>query len=147
MRKVLDTVWEIPTSFKDGMRVTVWEETLEDAFRAAADATLNVMVEELDSVQPKERRELRLESPQLDLLLFNFLQEIIYYKDAETLLLQVPQVEIHEEPNRFILQALARGKVGSDTPPPTGRCESRPLHRFRLEKTARGWEALVILGI
>ncbi len=130
------------------MRVTVWGEPLGDVFPAAADATLNVMVEELDSVQPKERRELRLENPQLDLLLFNFLQEIIYYKDAETLLLRVPQVEIHEEPNRFILQALARGE-SLDPIRHRQRVDVKavPLDRFRLEKTARGWEALVILDI
>ena len=77
-----------------------WGKDLEETFIAAADATMNVMVEELDSIQPRERREFKLENEALDMLLFNFLQELIYYKDAEKLLLRVNQVEIRREGSR-----------------------------------------------
>lgn len=66
-----------------------WGKDLEEAFTAAADATMNVMVEELDSIRPREKREIKLENSKLDMLLFNFLQEFIYYKDSEQLMLRV----------------------------------------------------------
>ena len=71
-----------------------WGTDLEETFISAADATMNVMVEELNAIEPRERRELRLENDELDLLLFNFLQELIYYKDAEKLMLRVNQARV-----------------------------------------------------
>jgi len=125
-----------------------WGENLEETFIASADATMNVMVEELDSIQPREKRELKLENEALDMLLFNFLQELIYYKDAEKLLLRVNQVEIKGKDQHHILKGIA---VGEKLDP--GRHQLRvdvkavTLHRFLLEKTNRGWEVSVILDI
>ncbi len=127
---------------------SAWGETLEETFRAAADATLNVMVENLGSVQPKERRELRLENSQLDLLLFDFLQEIIYYKDAENLMLRATKVEIQEEGNKFILRAGAWGeRLDPKRHLPRVDVKAVTLHRFRLEKTGEEWKAFIILDI
>ena len=51
-----------------------WGETLEEMFTAAAEATMNVMIESLDSIVPREPREFHLENAALDMLLFDFLQ-------------------------------------------------------------------------
>jgi len=125
-----------------------WGKDLEETFIAAADATMNVMVEELDSIQPRERREFKLENEALDMLLFNFLQELIYYKDAEKLLLRVNQVEIRKKDQDHALEALAQGEKLDP-----GRHRTRvdvkavTLHRFHLEKTDQGWKVFVILDI
>jgi SHS2 domain-containing protein len=125
-----------------------WGKDLEETFIAAADATMNVMVEELDSIQPRERREFKLENEALDMLLFNFLQELIYYKDAEKLLLRVNQVEIRKKDQDHVLEALAQGEKLDP-----GRHRTRvdvkavTLHRFHLEKTDQGWKVFVILDI
>lgn len=125
-----------------------WGGTLEETFMAAADATMNVMVEELDSLRPLARRELKLENDALDMLLFNFLQELIYYKDAEKLLLRVSRIEIKGEDQRHVLQGIA---VGEELDPSRHNLrvdvKAVTLHRFSLEKTERGWQASVILDI
>jgi SHS2 domain-containing protein len=125
-----------------------WGKDLEEMFIAAADATMNVMVEELDSIQPRERREFKLENDALDMLLFNFLQELIYYKDAEKLLLRVNQVEIKRKDQHQILETMA---VGEKLDPNRHRTrvdvKAVTLHRFHLEKTDQGWEVFVILDI
>ncbi len=46
----------------------------EELFIAAADATTNVMVEELSTVMSKEKRRVRLENEEVEMLLFDFLQ-------------------------------------------------------------------------
>ena len=125
-----------------------WGEGLEETFAAAADATINVMVEELDSVQAREERDLKLQNDALDMLLFDFLQELIYYKDCERLLLRVPQIQIEKKDNRYLLQATARGeRLDPDRHRTRVDVKAVTLHRFRLEKTDRGWEASVILDI
>ncbi|MEE8160569.1 MAG: archease, partial [Acidobacteriota bacterium] len=50
-----------------------WGNTLEEMFTAAAEATMNVMIESLDSIARRELREFHLENAALDMLLFDFL--------------------------------------------------------------------------
>ncbi len=123
-------------------------ETLEETFLASAEATLNIMVEKVDAVHPKETRVLRLENPQLDLLLFDFLQELIYYKDAEKLMLRVSQVKIQRDGRNFTLHATAQGEtLDWERHLPRVDVKAVTLHQFRLEKTGEGWKAHVILDI
>jgi len=125
-----------------------WGKTLEETFLAAADATMNVMVEELNAVQPLEVRRFKLENEALDMLLFDLLQELIYYKDAETLILRVREVRIRDENGRHILEATTSGeKLDPDRHRPRVDVKAVTLHRFRLEKTEEGWKASVILDI
>jgi len=121
---------------------------LEELFAAAAEATMNVMVEELDSILPTEERQLTFENDALDLLLFDFLQELIYYKDAEELLLRVGSVKLEERDNRFFLQAAARGeKIDPSRHRLRVDVKAVTLHQFRVETNNQGWEAHVILDI
>ena len=125
-----------------------WGQDLEETFIAAAEATMNVMVEELDSIQPRERREFKLENEALDMLLFNFLQELIYYKDAEKLLLRVNQVEIKGKDQHRILEAMTVGeKLDPNRHHTRVDVKAVTLHRFHLEKTDQGWKVFVILDI
>ena len=122
--------------------------TLAETFMAAADATLNVMVETLDAIFPLETKEFTLDNERLDLLLFDFLQELIYYKDAQKLMLRIGRVQIKEKEGKFFLWATARGeKLDPERHHPRVDVKAVTLHRFRLEKTDRGWEAFVILDI
>jgi SHS2 domain-containing protein len=106
------------------------------------------MVEEIDSIQPRESRDIRLKNDSVDLLLHDFLQELIYHKDSERLMLRVKRVRIDEESSRFTLEGIARGEtLDPERHHPGVDVKAVTLHRFRLEKTDRGWEALVILDI
>ncbi|MFC1541072.1 archease [Candidatus Latescibacterota bacterium] len=123
-------------------------ETLEDLFRAAADATINVMVEELDSIRAQEERTIHIEADGYDMLLVNFLQELIYYKDARQLILRPRKVNIVHENVQFTLDTECYGeeidpkrhKLNVDVKAVT-------LYRFKVFQTSSGWEANVILDI
>ena len=56
-----------------------WGENLEEVFIASGDATVNTMIENLDAIELNETRTFTLENDALDMLLFNFLQEFVYY--------------------------------------------------------------------
>src|SRR5438067_7764273 len=60
---------------------------LPELFMSAADATMNVMIENLDAIEPRSTKQIQLKSDAIDMLLFDFLQELIFFKDAEQLLL------------------------------------------------------------
>jgi SHS2 domain-containing protein len=125
-----------------------WGRDLEETFSAAADATMNVMIEELDSIRPLEAREIRLKNDAMDMLLFDFLQDLIYYKDAETLMLRVREVKIREENGHYVLRAKASGeKLDPDRHRTRVDVKAVTLHRFELIETEEGWKASVILDI
>lgn len=89
-----------------------------------------------------------LENEALDMLLFNFLQEFIYYKDSEQLLLRAKQVQIEEKQANYYLQAITEGeKLDSGRHHQRVDVKAVTLHRFQLEKTSDGWTAIVLLDI
>jgi SHS2 domain-containing protein len=127
---------------------SAWGKDLEETFIAASDATMNVMVENLDSIQPLERREIQLQNEALDMLLFDLLQELIYYKDSEKLMLRIHQIQIKKEEHQYVLKAVALGeKLDPNRHPTRADVKAVTLHRFQLVKTDRGWETQIILDI
>jgi SHS2 domain-containing protein len=125
-----------------------WADTLEGMFLAAADATVNVMVADLDTIMERETRMVSAEEADLDMLLFQLLQELIFLKDAERLLLRVRNLEIRRVEGQYRLKALAYGEeLDHDRHDLVVDVKAVTLHRFRVESTTRGWEATVVLDI
>ncbi len=125
-----------------------WGKNLEEVFKASGDATVNAMIDNLDAIAPTETRTFSLENDALDLLLFNFLQEFVYYKDSELLLLRAQQVQIEEKNSEYHLTAVTRGeKLDRDRHEERVDVKAVTLHHFQLEQTDEGWTAMVILDI
>jgi SHS2 domain-containing protein len=125
-----------------------WGSTLEEMFVASADATVNVMVRDLNTVAAETTRTIRVEADAVDMLLFNFLQELVFYKDAETLLLRVPAVAIEQQDGCFTLHTEAQGEpLNPDKHELIVDVKAVTLYRFEVKQTPRGWEAMVILDI
>ena len=121
---------------------------LPELFRDAADATMNVMIDNLDAIEPRETRNIELSNEKIDMLLFDFLQELIYFKDAERLLLRTRKVRIDERDQKCFLKAEVAGE-----PLDAARHHQRAdvkavtLHDFSVEKEDGGWKARVLLDI
>ncbi len=125
-----------------------WGGDPEELFRAAADATANVMVEELDSVRERARRHVTHARDRLDMLLFDLLQELIYFKDAEGLLLRVTHLTVAEHDRIWRLEADLGGEAVDPERHLLGvDVKAVTLHRFELRATADGWEAQVVLDV
>ncbi len=125
-----------------------WGPSLAEVFRNAATAVTNVMVDELETVVPRERRVVELYSPTAEMLLFDLLQELIFYKDAEGLLLLPEQMEIEEKENGWSLWGALRGeKLEPERHPLNADVKAVTMHRFALRPTEEGWQAEVVLDI
>lgn len=125
-----------------------WGATPEDTFLAAADATLNTMVEDIGTVAPLERRVFSLAADSLDLLLFELLQELVYHKDAERLLLRVRDLRIEETGSGYRLHADAIGEtIDPARHPLLADVKAVTLYRLVVEKTPDGWRAVVVLDV
>jgi G3E family GTPase/SHS2 domain-containing protein len=123
-------------------------EDLVSLFKSAWDATMNAMIENLQAISPQETRSFSLENEALDMLLFNFLQELIYYKDSEQLLLRPQQVKIEENAGGYHLQAVTAGEtLDPDRHEQRVDVKAVTLHQFEVKKTDTGWMAIAILDI
>jgi SHS2 domain-containing protein len=121
---------------------------LPELFRAAANATMNVMIDNLDAIEPRETRTIELSSDQIDMLLFDFLQELIFLKDAHRLLLRVRELHIHERGENYLLTASAFGEpIDPERHQQRADVKAVTLHGFSVEKKNGGWKARVLLDI
>ena len=117
-------------------------------FVAAADATMNVMIDNLDAIELRETRQIELSNDQIDMLLFDFLQELVYFKDARRLLLRAREMQIDQKGEAYFLKAKVAGEQLDDT-----RHQQRAdvkavtLHGFSVQKHDDGWKAKVLLDI
>ena len=109
---------------------------------------MNVMIENLDTIEPRETRRIELKNDEIDMLLFDFLQELIYFKDAERLLLRVREMRIEEKEGAYSLKATTAGEpLDAERHQQRADVKAVTLHDFRVEKTEGGWKATVLLDI
>ena len=121
---------------------------LSELFTSAANATMNVMIENLDAIEPRETRRIELKNDEIDMLLFDFLQELIYFKDAERLLLRVREMRIEEKEGTYSLEATTAGEpLDARRHQQRADVKAVTLHNFGVEKTEGGWKARVLLDI
>lgn len=120
--------------------------TLEEIFISSADAVVNAMVGELDSVRPLRTKRLELNDDSLQMLLFNFLQEVIHFGTEERLLLRVKECQFLEEQGEYRSVVLMAGEsLDPLRHQPRGDIRAIKPDGFQLEKAEPGWRASVML--
>jgi SHS2 domain-containing protein len=123
-------------------------DTAEDMITAAANATLKVMVDNPEDIAGVVTKRIKLEAPSLELALFDLLGELIFYKDAEELLLRVEHVTLSRQGDRVVLTANAVGeKINRQKHRLVVDVKAVTLHCFKVEETPQGCVATVVLDI
>ena len=123
-------------------------KSLEELFTSAWDATLRVMIENPSALDSKSRKSIAIEDQSVDLLLYNFLQELIYYKDAESLLLRLEHCRIDAGRTPAKLEALAAGEPIDSKRHQLGvDVKAVTFHRFSLKKEGKLWRTTVVLDV
>jgi len=121
---------------------------LPDLFAAAADATMNVMIDNLEAIEFHETRQIEVASDDIEMLLFDFLQELIYFKDASRLLFRVRSVQIEGKGERCSLKAtLAGEQLDPSRHQQRADVKAVTLHDFSVQESDTGWRARVLLDI
>jgi len=121
---------------------------LPELFSDAADATTNVMIDNIEAIQSRQTRRIELSNDKLDMLLFDFLQELIFLKDAERLLLRIREVQIDDRDSMYLVKATAEGEtLDPERHHQRADVKAVTLHNFTVERTDVGWKARVLLDI
>ncbi|HEY3276612.1 MAG TPA: archease [Syntrophorhabdaceae bacterium] len=123
-------------------------ETREALFAAAADAVMSVMVDDLGTIGEGEVRNVRLTNDTLDLLLLDFLEEFIFFKDSEQLLLRPRHITIFDKEGPLVLEAVLSGeRMDPEKHAFKVDVKAVTLHMFEITKTDEGWKATVVLDV
>ncbi len=123
-------------------------ESKEEMFIAAADALMNVMVEDLGTITERLWREVAVEAETIEMLLFQFLQEFIFYKDAEQLLLRAARMRFKEHKGAWEVSARAYGETLDPGKHPLNvDVKAVTMHQFSVSENQGQWKARVVLDI
>jgi SHS2 domain-containing protein len=121
---------------------------LPELFTAAADATMNVMIDNLVAIESRETLQIELSNDNIEMLLFDFLQELIYFKDAKRLLLRARETQIDEKGGAYFLKAKFAGEqLDATRHQQRADVKAVTLHGFSVEQRDGGWKARVLLDI
>jgi len=125
----------------------VEEDTLEELFASSAKATENTMVHDLSKIESKIEKEIIVEADDEEKLLHNFLEELIFYKDAENLIFKDFEVKITKD-KKFKAEIKAIGeKIDQNKHEMLVEVKSITWHRFSVEEENGKWRATVILDV
>ncbi len=120
--------------------------SLADLFETAARALAELMVDP-DTIAPRVQRAVALEAPSLDLLLYDWLAELIFLKDSEQFIVTQAEVDVEvATPCRLHAQCVGgvidRGRTVLRADP-----KAVTFHQFTLEPRGAGWHARVVIDI
>jgi SHS2 domain-containing protein len=122
--------------------------TLPELFASAAEALLDATVERRESIGASELRHLELEEPDVELLLMRFLNELIYLRDAEALLLRPRELVVEANPDRARLVGELTGeRLDRVRHAPRADVKAAAPHGLALLRDADGFRATVTLDV
>ena len=121
-------------------------DTLEELFSASAMATFEVMTD-TSGIQPKIKKVLHLKNSAIDGLLFDWLAEIIYLKDAEFMFFGKYNIKITKNRN-YQLDAEILGEEINQSEHDL-RCDVKAitLHLFEVYEKGGKWISRFVLDI
>ena len=119
---------------------------LDDLFETAAAALARLMVDPASVLQTVERS-VALEAPALDLLLFDWLSELIFLKDSDGQVFTRTEARVRgvgpcELSARLVGGVIDRGSTALGADP-----KAVTFHQFTLEPVPDGWRARVVIDI
>ena len=125
------------------LMVEAWGDTLEEAFGSVAKAMFNSMTP-IENIMQGESRPFEVEGDDIEALLFNFLDELLYIHEVELIVFSGFELVIDQDQNR--LNAVCKGEHFD-----LGRHEQGiaikavTFHKMLIEKVESGWEIRVVL--
>jgi len=121
---------------------------LEDLFRSAWEATLATMIDNPECIARKTTHRVNVHQNRTDLLLHDFLQELLFYKDAEGILLQVDQLNIKAEESQYRLDAVLAGeKIDHARHEMRVDVKAVTFYQLYVDHSETGWRATVVLDV
>lgn len=136
----------LETTLSKSLTFEAFGTSLEGLFLSAAEGLLGVMVADIDAVRGKDQQIMHLEDRSLDLLLFRFLQEIVFLKNARGILVQITGLRREEQRGMHRLSVRYRtGAVDDEKTVLKSQVSGVSLEGLHVGQTGGVWKAIVTL--
>lgn len=119
---------------------------LDDLFATAARALAELMVDPA-SLAGTVERQLVLDAPSLDLLLFDWLTELIVLKDSDAVVFPDADVHVEDGTPCRLRARLAGGRLEPGRSTLRADPKAVTFHLFALERRDGGWRARLVIDI
>lgn len=117
---------------------------LNNLFADAARALFALIVEDPGDIRPETEIALELEGTEVDYLLFDWLNELLFRFETEHLLLADFEVNVRDDG----LTAVARGEpLDAERHQLAHEVKAITYHQLEVKQTPEGWQARVIVDI
>jgi len=121
-------------------------KTMEEVFESCADAFSDISAN-VKKIQPKIKKEIKVEGETIEELLYNFLSELIYLKDVEQLLFAKYEVKIKRTKNYELIVTAYGQNLNEIKKELRNDVKATTMHMFEVKQTEKGWRAQVVLDI
>lgn len=120
---------------------------LDDVFATAARALAELTVEP-DTLGTPVERHLALDAPDLELLLYDWLAELVFLKDRDHEVYPAADARVTPGPPARIEARLTGGRIDRQRTALRADPKAVTMHRFRLEPLpSGGWQAAVVIDV
>ena len=122
-------------------------EKLPELFQQCALAVEETMVE-TKKVALKKKIKILGESEKIDSLLFDFIDDLIFFKDYQQLVFSAFDITMEEKEGKYQLKCIASGeKIDYARHHPKVDVKAVTRHMFKVEQVKGNWKATVLLDI
>lgn len=108
---------------------------------------LTEIMVDLDGLEERKEISFELEDENLEGLFFNWLSEIIYYKDAECFLIKQCNVEISGDRNNRLKATLSGDIIDPERHALKADVKALTYYKYRIEKIGDNWQGEVVFDL
>ncbi len=122
---------------------------LNELFENAAFAIFEISAD-LKTIDAKQKIEFVLENEKIDNLLYDFLSEILFFKDSKYMVFRNVKVTIAEDKknNKYKLKSILEGDtINPEKQHLENDIKAVTMHMFELKKNKSGYKATIVVDI
>ena len=121
--------------------------SLEEVFEQCALALEETQVD-INKLENKEEVKISGKNSKVDRLLFDFLDDLLFYKDSELLIFNKFEINIEKKGDEYYLTCNAYGeKIDHAKHDPKVDVKAITMHLFEIRQVDEGWIAQVLVDI
>lgn len=128
------------------LKFVAFGKTLEEAFANAAPAMFDYLIP-VEKIRPVHQEKIEKKANSLEKLLFDYLDELLYFLDTQGLLVcEMQQMTIEKKASDYVLSAIAFGDFAEHYET-GGDIKAITYHEMKISQTKQGYEVQVVVDI
>ena len=121
-------------------------KSLEQLFEEGAKALTDAMIT-IKGIKPRQKKTVRLVESSIERLFYNWLEELVFMKDAELMLFSKYKIKITEKDGKYHLEAEMYGEKLKKRHEQKIDVKAITLHMFEVKQKGDSWFCRVVVDI